>query len=127
MGYKLSVYTYAEQRTISHPNVDCNLQLRNLTYASIKSYTKGIYLECAKRTPKSRRRADPNWTQSGPRADSEQTPSEPKFLKSGLKADPKRTPGLLSGSALVLGWVRSILYAQNTQQLRPQIFVRNYP
>ena len=24
--------------------VDCNLQLRNLTYASIKSYTQSIYL-----------------------------------------------------------------------------------
>ena len=46
----------------------------------------------------------------GPLADSERTPSGLKFLKSGLEADPKRTSGPFSGSALVLGWVWSVLY-----------------
>ena len=48
--------------------------------------------------------------QSGPRANSQQIPSGPKFFRRGLEADPKQTPGPLSGSALVLGWVRSVLY-----------------
>ena len=35
---------HVEQETISHLNVDCNLHIRNLTYASIKSYTQSVYL-----------------------------------------------------------------------------------
>ena len=45
-GYTPSVYMYVEQKTISYPNVDCNLKLCNLTYASTckKSYTQSVYL-----------------------------------------------------------------------------------
>ena len=51
----------------------------------------------AERTP-SKFRADPKRTQSGPKADA-----------NFWKADPKRTLSPLSGSALMLGLVRSVL------------------
>ena len=85
---------------------------------------RGLYAVTTERSPLHAwvRKADPQkQTQSGPLAESERTCSRPQpdseqttsgrnFLKSGFQADPKQTPGLLSGSALVLGWVRSVLF-----------------
>ena len=41
------LYTFMFNKRGFHnvANVDCNLQLRNLTYASIKRYTQSVYLE----------------------------------------------------------------------------------
>ena len=51
--------------------------------------------ECTKGASKSGLGADPKQTQ---------------FFESGLEADPQLTPSPLSRYALVLGWVRSVLY-----------------